>query len=70
MFLRHYLDVNLNGPAERGGDPQVVRESQRRRYADVDAVDKVIELDKVWREGGLRTRLCVACPFSRNAHSI
>jgi hypothetical protein len=37
--------------AERGGNPDVVRESQRRRYADVSLVDKVLELDLKWREG-------------------
>ena len=29
---------------ERGGDPQKVRESQRRRYADEGIVDEVIKL--------------------------
>lgn len=38
-------------PAERGGDPEVVRESQRRRYKDVTLVDKVLDLDAKWREG-------------------
>ncbi len=37
--------------AERGGNPEVVRESQRRRYADVSLVDKVLEKDLKWREG-------------------
>lgn len=37
--------------SEKGGDPEIIRESQRRRYADVSLVDKVIELDKQWREG-------------------
>lgn len=37
---------------ERGGNPELVRESQRRRYADVSLVDKVLELDAKWREGG------------------
>lgn len=48
-------------PAEKGGDPEVIRESQRRRYVnrkDVDEkvamVDAVIALDKQWREGALR----------------
>lgn len=40
--------------AERGGDPELVRESQRRRYADVGLVDKVLELDVQWREGEWR----------------
>lgn len=29
---------------ERGGDPEKIRESQRRRFADVGAVDEVIAL--------------------------
>ena len=44
--------------AEKGGNPEVVRESQRRRYVNRDdvedkvaLVDKVIALDKLWREG-------------------
>lgn len=32
-----------------GGDPERVRESQRRRNADVSLVDKVIKLDEDWR---------------------
>ena len=37
--------------AERGGDPEVVRESQRRRFADVGLVDSVLALDAQWRDG-------------------
>ena len=29
---------------ERGGDPEKIRESQRRRFANVDVVDEVISL--------------------------
>lgn len=36
--------------AEKGGDPELIRESQRRRFADVSLVDKVLELDVKWRE--------------------
>ncbi len=36
-------------PADKGGDPELVRESQRRRYADVSLVDQVIQLDADWR---------------------
>lgn len=43
------LDINLFR-TERGGDPEVIRESQRRRYADVGLVDKVLELDAKWRD--------------------
>jgi seryl-tRNA synthetase len=37
------LDV-LDFIADRGGDAQKVRESQRRRYADEGIVDEVIAL--------------------------
>eukprot|EP00850_Spirogloea_muscicola_P006600 SM000031S11609 [mRNA] locus=s31:660382:664976:- [translate_table: standard] len=43
------LDINLFRP-EKGGDPDLIRESQRRRYAPLEVVDEVIELDKTWRE--------------------
>ena len=33
---------------ERGGNPERMRESQRRRFAKVELVDEVIELDKEW----------------------
>jgi len=38
--------------AEKGGNPELVRESQRRRFADPGLVDQVIELDSQWRHGG------------------
>jgi len=44
------LDINLFR-TQSGGDPGLVRESQRRRYASVDVVDEIIEVDKHWREG-------------------
>lgn len=36
---------------DQGGDPGKVRESQRRRYKDVGAVDAVIDRDTKWRAG-------------------
>ena len=42
---------------EKGGDPNVLRESQRRRYESVELVDEVIALDKVWRDSSLTTPL-------------
>lgn len=36
--------------ADKGGDPEIIRESQRRRYADVGLVDRVLELDLEWRK--------------------
>lgn len=35
---------------EKGGNPDIIRESQRRRGAPVEVVDKVIELDDKWRK--------------------
>ena len=35
---------------DQGGNPELVRESQRRRYADVGLVDKVIAYDEEWRQ--------------------
>lgn len=36
---------------DKGGDVDIVRKSQRERYANVDLVDKVLELDEKWRQG-------------------
>lgn len=44
------LDVN-SFLKERGGDPEAIRESQRRRYAPVEAVDEVIALFEEARKG-------------------
>ncbi|KAH9299614.1 hypothetical protein KI387_031296, partial [Taxus chinensis] len=43
------LDINLFRE-DKGNDPERVRESQRRRFAKVELVDEVIELDKAWRQ--------------------
>jgi seryl-tRNA synthetase len=46
------LDINLFRTGRSGkedGDPKAVCESQRRRGASVDIVDKVICLDELWR---------------------
>ena len=34
-----------------GGNPELIRDSQRKRYKDAGLVDKVIELDQEWRKG-------------------
>lgn len=52
-------------PAGKGGDPEVVRESQRRRYADVGLVDKVIELDGQWRDGSCSALRCADLGLTR-----
>jgi len=43
------LDINLFR-AEKGGNPDLIKESQRRRYAKVEAVDEVIAVDVEWRQ--------------------
>ena len=42
------LDINLFRK-DRGGDPEKVRESQRRRYDSVEIVDEIIKMDDEWR---------------------
>ncbi|XP_076895502.1 serine--tRNA ligase isoform X2 [Bidens hawaiensis] len=43
------LDLNLFRE-EKGGNPEIIRESQRRRGASVEVVDEIIHLDKEWRQ--------------------
>ncbi|KAL6559321.1 hypothetical protein OROGR_004438 [Orobanche gracilis] len=43
------LDINLFR-VDKGGDPEKIRVSQRRRFADADLVDEVIKLDQTWRQ--------------------
>jgi seryl-tRNA synthetase len=42
------LDINLLR-ADKGGNPELVRESLRKRFAKVEHVDEVIDLDQAWR---------------------
>ena len=42
--------------AEKGGNPDKVRENQRKRFKDVAMVDKVMETDENWRKG-----ICICC---------
>jgi seryl-tRNA synthetase len=41
------LDITLF--RREGGNPEAIRESQRRRYADVNIVDEIISKDDLWR---------------------
>eukprot|EP00889_Picochlorum_renovo_P004453 jgi/Picre1/31483/NNA_006835.t1 len=43
------LDINLFR-TDKGGNPDIVRKSQRERFAQVDQVDNVLDLDGKWRE--------------------
>jgi len=42
------LDIDLFR-SEKGHDPQIVRDSQKKRYKRLEAVDQVIEFDSQWR---------------------
>jgi seryl-tRNA synthetase len=42
-FLLEMLDI-IDFIADRGGNPQSIKESQRRRYASEEIVDEVIAL--------------------------
>jgi seryl-tRNA synthetase len=37
--------------AERGGNPEAIRESQRRRHANVEIVDEIIQMFGECRAG-------------------
>ncbi|KAI9203127.1 uncharacterized protein BJ171DRAFT_510944 [Polychytrium aggregatum] len=47
--FRTMLDINLLRE-DRGGNPELVRESQRKRGGKVELVDQVIELDNDWKK--------------------
>lgn len=42
------LDINAFRVTS-GGDPEIIRESQRRRFTSVELVDEIIENDEKWR---------------------
>jgi seryl-tRNA synthetase len=44
------LDIGLFRAGRHGGNPDLVRESQRKRFAKVEIVDQVIEADEQWRK--------------------
>mgnify|MGYP000981531593 CR=1 FL=1 len=47
------IDINLLR-TEKGGDPELVKKSQRDRFADETLVDQVIELDEQWRKSNYK----------------
>ena len=56
------LDITLFR-TDQGGNPDIVRESQRRRYADVSLVDKVIEIDSEWRQSAIHPYRTLSSPL-------
>ena len=47
------IDINLLRK-EKGGDPELVKKSQRERFADETLVDQVIALDDQWRKSNYK----------------
>ena len=60
------LDIELFR-ADKGGDPDKIRENQRKRFKDVSYVDKVVEADTRWRKRELPASL--AQLTNNNSHS-
>ena len=45
-----YINLSMRASCPLMSDPEVVRQSQRKRFADEGLVDRVIELDSKWRK--------------------
>lgn len=43
------LDLDLYR-ADKGGNPEKIRENQSKRYKDTTLVDQVVEADAKWRK--------------------
>ena len=43
------LDLDLLRK-DRGGDPEKVKENQRKRFKDPAMIDKILEADEQWRK--------------------
>lgn len=43
------LDLDLFR-SDKGGDPEIVRETQAKRFKDVSLVDKLVHADAEWRK--------------------
>lgn len=48
-FTRMVLDLDLFR-ADKGGDPEKIRENQSKRYKDTKLVDEIVEADTKWRK--------------------
>ena len=46
------LDIDKFRP-EKGGNPQTVKENQRKRFSDENMVNKIVDADENWRKGML-----------------
>lgn len=59
------LDLDLFR-TDKGGDPELVRETQRKRFKDVTLVDKLVAVDTEWRKC---ERLFTVSPGEANGSS-
>jgi len=44
------LDINLFR-VNKGGNPDLIKESQKKRGASVEIVDEIVDLDNQWVKG-------------------
>jgi len=44
------LDINLFR-VNKGGNPDLIKESQKKRGASVEIVDEIVDLDSQWVKG-------------------
>ena len=56
------LDLDLFRP-DKGGNPDAIKENQKKRFKDVGMVDKITELDGKWRKCMLFTLFLQKCNF-------
>jgi len=50
LFQKKMLDILLFRDGAEEAQPDMIKESQKRRFAKVELVDEVIQLDKDWRK--------------------
>ena len=56
------LDIDEFRP-EKGGNPDKIRENQKKRFCDVSMVDKIVLADENWRKGNSWCQGCVLAIF-------
>ena len=52
---------------EKGGNPDKIRENQKRRFCDETMVDKIIHFDNLWR--GARHQVFSAISYRKSSIS-
>ena len=62
------LDLDLLRK-DRGGDPEKVKENQRKRFKDPAMVDKILEADEQWRKSVFETIYLNKDPKLRDYHN-